>query len=308
MNPVNKRVRPGYGIAGWFTTSFAAAMGTGVIAAMYFHIFPVYFLAVNIPFTILLPFILGGGILFLIIAMVGIQPQWLVDTLDFLCAILQRITLGVSSLPGSAVDGIYISSWRLAIFLLAMTAVAVMLYFPRRKTIAAAIACSLFAIIFSVLTPATVIDNSIYFPRFKRHAVVMIPRKPVLNVYTTAHTPDISELRHNISRRYGNFMVSRGIDSINITSVHNSILSVGNNDIVFSDRIPIIKECDRNFMLILTRGFKAEFINDSVAMPDTVYLSPCLNYKVAEKVKDALQSRGHTVVSLGNTGVVLDCD
>ncbi|MDE6484497.1 MAG: competence protein ComEC family protein [Duncaniella sp.] len=305
LNPVNKRVRPGYQIAGWFTTSFAAAMGTGVIAAMYFHVFPVYFLAVNIPFTVFLPFILGGGIIFLLLLIAGIQPQWLVDTLDFMCSLLGRITTWVSSLPGSSIDNIYISPFRLAFFLFAIAAIAVMLYFPGRKTVATAIVCSLSVIVFSVFSPATVDDDSIYFPRFKRYTVVLIPQKPVLKVYTTASTPDIAELHDNIGRRYETFMVSRGLDSINITPVHNRILSIGGRDIIFSDRMLPVDASDRKQMLILTRGFSPIYLNDSVSMPDTVYLSPCLNQKIADRLKDSLQSHGHKAVSLKNTNLVI---
>lgn len=302
LNPVNKRNRPTYQIVSWLTTTFAAATGTGVIAAVYFHVFPVYFLAVNIPFTILLPFILGGGVLFLVLTWCGLQPQWLVDTLDFLCHILSKITDIVAGLPGSSIDSIYIAPSRLIIFLLVMSVIAVMLYFPGRKTIAAAITATLTAIIFTIFTPSIVADDAVYVPRFHRYAVVMVPRRPVLDVYTTAFTSDLPELEENIKRKYADFMVSRGIDSVKITQVRNATLSTAKRDIVFTDRLPAIS-ASNNPVTIITRGFRTECINDSTEIPDTVFISPCLNSKIADRVIETLSARGCIAIPLKSNGL-----
>ena len=302
LNPVSKRNRPWYQIAGWITTTFAAAMGTGVISSVYFHVFPIYFLIVNIPFTIMLPFILGGGILFAVLSVFGCQPHWLTGILDFMCGILSRITGFVSHLPGAYIDNIFVSADRLIVFSVAMCAIAAMLYFPGRKTVTVAVSLTLAVIVYATFIPATVEDTSIYIPRYRRYSVVLIPRRPVIHVYTSALKADIPELTETVRRRYGNYMLSRGIDSISVARVSDEVVSVGKTNLIFSKSIPLTLPDGRN-LLILTRGFRPEAIADTTVLPDTVYISPCMNQKIANRAKDSLEAHGYMVVDLKKTKV-----
>lgn len=302
--PFSRKQRLPYLIAGWFATSFSAAMGTGVIAAVYFHVFPVYFLAVNIPFTFLLPLTIGGGVVFLLLGYMGFQPAWLIAVLDFLCEFLEDITAWVATLPGSYIDGIFISPARLILFLLAMAAVAVLLYYPGRKTLFLSASAVAIVVIYSMLTPAFTYDSNIYFPRYKRYSVVLVPQRPVMKVFTTATLADLPELNDIIDRRYFHYMNSRGIDSVEIIQVHNSIVNINAQSIVFTDTIP--EPGDRvNSVVILTRGFQAHYISDSSALPDTVYISPCMNDRIAGKVIAALTERGIKALNLKETGMVI---
>ncbi len=288
LNPVNKRNRPLYTIVAWFTTSFAAAMGTGIVSAGYFHQFPVYFLIANIPFTLLLPFTLGGGILFLISGALGLHFRWLDLTLDFLCVILERIADAVSSLPGAAIDGLYVSPCMFAVFLTGMAAVAFMLHTEGRRSIAVAASVTIIAVVISAFVPVTVKDSGVYFPRHKRYCIMMVSSPPILEVFTTAYISDFSELEELVRRKYFQFMTSRGIDSINISRVNNSVVTVDGRKYVFAGDAPALNYKEGT-ELILTRGFTPDMITPSLDLPSRVLISPCINSGTARKISSRLE-------------------
>ena len=46
----------------WLCVCVSAVVGTGALAAWYFHSLPLYFILANIPVGIVLPFFIGGGV------------------------------------------------------------------------------------------------------------------------------------------------------------------------------------------------------------------------------------------------------
>ena len=97
-------------------------------------------------------------------------------------------------------------------------------------------------------------------------------------------------------------MLSRGIDSISVARVSDEVVSVGKTNLIFSKSIPLTLPDGRN-LLILTRGFRPEAIADTTVLPDTVYISPCMNQKIANRTKDSLEAHGCMVVDLKKTKV-----
>ena len=73
MNPISPRHKIAYHFTSLITVSISAMIGTGLISAYYFHTFPVYFLLSNIIVLLILPFVLGGGILLTLLLAFGID-------------------------------------------------------------------------------------------------------------------------------------------------------------------------------------------------------------------------------------------
>ncbi|MDE5786027.1 MAG: hypothetical protein K2H98_05780, partial [Duncaniella sp.] len=93
-------------------------------------------------------------------------------------------------------------------------------------------------------------------------------------------------------------------DSVDVIHVRNSTVRIGGLSITFTDTVPD-SYCPIDNLLILTRGFRSHYITDSTVLPDTVYISPCLNDKIAGKVITKLTERGVVAVNLKEKGLVI---
>ena len=113
--PFNSEIKPSSNfikrnINNIISVSFAAIIGTGLLSAYYFHLFPIYGIVSNIPIAVILPVLLSAGILQLLFSIMGIDFIPLVHFIDFLCNALYNIAKFFSSLPYSSIHGLYFSS------------------------------------------------------------------------------------------------------------------------------------------------------------------------------------------------------
>ncbi len=83
---------------GWrlFTVSVAAQVGILPISLFYFHQFPSLFILSNLVIIPFLSIILLGGIIVMLLAVIGILPQFLADAYGFIISLMNRFISWVS--------------------------------------------------------------------------------------------------------------------------------------------------------------------------------------------------------------------
>lgn len=134
--------------AGWLIAavgvSVAAMAGSGAIAAWHFHTFPLMFVLANLPVALLLPWLLGGGVLLCLLLWSGADAQWLCWILNRLYDAVAWIADVASSVRGAQLRGLWFSAWCLLPYFAALLAVVFALW--RRNAKAWGVAAVLIAV------------------------------------------------------------------------------------------------------------------------------------------------------------------
>ena len=124
------------------SVSLAAQLATFPLSVLYFHQFPVYFVASNLLVIPAVPFILGLGFLSLFTAFIPIVSSVVSFVLEQLVLLMNYVVVFIESLPFSIVSGIHHNvghTW-----LLYGTIIALILLFGQRKFKFAVLACCCF--------------------------------------------------------------------------------------------------------------------------------------------------------------------
>lgn len=97
----------------------SAMLGTGLISAYYFHIFPMFFLLANVVVGIFIGPVVGLGFVLMILSMMGFQPEWLGSIENFLYLMMQG---GVNLIGewGGALTVKYFTAWAFVPYALAI--------------------------------------------------------------------------------------------------------------------------------------------------------------------------------------------
>lgn len=86
--------------------SIAALIGTGLLSIYYFNKFPVYSVLANIPALILLPVLIGSGLLIILGGFIGLQIGFIEHIADWCHNLLYRSCIFFDSLPYSTINDI----------------------------------------------------------------------------------------------------------------------------------------------------------------------------------------------------------
>lgn len=117
-----------------FCVSAAAQIGTLPLTVYYFHELPLLSLPTNLIIIPLLPFVLGGGILVLILNYFEIPATFLVNGLDQILIYIEHLTKIISTLNFSSIKNIWIES-HYVLFLFVTVFTLVWSYRSRRSDI-----------------------------------------------------------------------------------------------------------------------------------------------------------------------------
>ncbi len=85
------RKRISYFIANMMFLPLAAMLGTGLLGAYYFHLFPWSFVLGNLVMSLAFPVILGGGFALMLITMAGLRCAWLGLLLDWTLSAVDHV-------------------------------------------------------------------------------------------------------------------------------------------------------------------------------------------------------------------------
>ena len=215
---VSRRHRFAYTAASYIAVCVSAVMGTAVVSAFYFHTMPLYFLLPNIVSALLLPFVIGAGVVLTVIEAAGFDPVWLCDLISVLCRALSATASFVARLPGSAIEGVYFPAWTAVAY--SATLISLYAWMERKNLFYATLFCIMGAatIAITAFNPAPDRIPTLYAARTTYRTDLVIDNGGrVLNIITTARG-EPNAVKHRAMSRYRDFMQKRDIDSINVVT------------------------------------------------------------------------------------------
>lgn len=277
----------------------SATIGTSVIVMFHFHEFPVYFLVTNIPVALLLPFFTSGGILLLALHYTtGIEPQWLITSINCVYDIINSIAAFAAEAPCASISGIYFSCWAAIPALSAIASLYCWAALKRRFWGYISLVSIIAATTAMLLTNPYYPENEYYITRNSSRTDIIIKRGRQLQLVTTAHPHDINDVLAQCRFKYRDYMGKRHIDSLELLE-SCPIISIG------ADRWAIISDSKRRDYklktdyILVCRGFNGDVIMEAKrSRCDTVVLSRDLHRRRHDRYMRELIGNRVPVISL----------
>lgn len=217
LNPFQRRSRLLYTLAAYPAATLAAMLGTVALSVYYFNVLPLYFLPANFIGSLLLPLILGLGVLFLLLDACGLTIRLLADAVSGLVDVFYGSATWLSQLPASFRADVYVTPLMLLCWLAVIIPLGLWLYRRRPVFAAATAVTALFALSVSAFADAPG-DIEAYIPESRSHTSLLVRENSTLHVVTTLPAHRHPELRETFDRRYRRYMLSRQIVSLVIES------------------------------------------------------------------------------------------
>ncbi|MDE6403839.1 MAG: ComEC/Rec2 family competence protein, partial [Muribaculaceae bacterium] len=244
--------------------TLAATCGTMLLAAYYFHIVPVWFLAVNLPFAFLLPVFMVGCLVWLALAAIGLPSGILDSCLNGIADLMYGIAGHTSSLPDAAVDNVYLPLWALFAGYLGIILVIVGCRCrPRWPWLSGGVVCLLSLALSGWIDRPS--GDTLFIARSQSSTDVVYTRDGRGHVVSSARPHELPDLLVTITSRYADFLGRRGITDI---VPDNPSPSTGNLALSFGPyRLAVVNSgtlpCDtvtRFDYLIVCRGFTGDIV------------------------------------------------
>lgn len=313
LNPINERKRLLYNLFSLITVSISAMIGTGIIAALYFHNFPIYFIFANIISSIILPIIIAGGIIAIIASMCGIELIWMCNIIDNLYIILDWITSYITSLPGASLDSIYFNGWLLLPYFAIIACLYAAIRLKRVIWYIITMALIVFSITISYISRPKFPSIEYYIPRNTYYTNIVICDSSSLYLISTTHGGDSIDAIDKCYKKYEDYMGWRNIDSIivvpqkftskNITR-NGSLIRI-NTDIIaiVSDKTDLVSYKIKPKYALVCKGYNGEIEDISNTIkPDTILLSKDLHKKRISRYINSCKVNNIPYVSLRENG------
>lgn len=304
LNPISPRHRILYAFTGYLCVSLAAVLGTAMISCIYFHTFPLYFLLANIVTSLLLPWLVGAGVILLIIEWCGFDPGWLCTSIDFLYCLIAKTAGATASLPGSTINNIYIPAWTLIPYTCIIATIK--LWITTRKIIFGTVTALLTLVTAIGITSAPSPSNTpaIYLTRTTYHTnLLAYDGDTTLYMITTAQRPDKEPNLYFATRRYADFMGKRSINHISDAgdALHTNMMDWNRPWLRYGHRFYAVISNDTLLTrtkkhvdyALICRGFRGNMTNvANVLHPDSIILSYDLHPKRTTRYKIECDSLG----------------
>ncbi len=291
LNPFGYRHPVLRAMAGCVTVSVAAMLGTGMVSAFHFHIFPSYFMVTNIAVSLLLPLILGSGMLLLALDAVGCTAAWLGSIVDTFYGMMMDIAGYIATLPGSSFSGLWIPQWVMAMYFVLLLLFALWLYGRRVVMLCAMAVVTLFIVLWSFIPVPDNNATEVYITRSSTETTMLVRDRDTLLSFTTARPALHGEVMERSLRKYSSYMLRRVIPDIvplEDGAMHGqvrrqgSLVSVSGATFLFlASGIPqshTLPASARITYAVVCRGFTADVRKlASGIRPDTILLSADLD-------------------------------
>lgn len=309
LNPFDRRNQPRlHYITQIFTVSISAMLGAGILAAFYFHLFPLYFILSAVVSSLILPVLLGGGIIAAILSGFGITSGALSLTLDALYDTVICASRLIASLPGSSIDNLYIDPLTVICWFGALATVYFAVATSRFK-IASFVATGWIATAVAVtaITTPDYPDEEVYFSRRHQATSVIVKSGTRMWLITSAvNIADRKDIIAEMNERYSDYMRRRGIDSISpapdsfatesITRRGPLLTICGKTYAMVSDENACATDVDR---AVICRGFRGDIVSFALRnRVGEVLLGNDLNLRRHDRYQRELEEAGITVRSL----------
>ncbi len=314
INPFNRRYHPFiYYVASIASVSLAATIGTGLIAAYYFHIFPTYFIFSNIVVTMLLPILMCFSIiLIMLIHFFDFSSVILCKFIDTIYNYIEMTASYCNLLPFNIIQNIYISPWLFIPIFASIISFALLLYLKRKVYLISTFLLVAFTISIHYITKPTYNNIEYFIPQETEHTSIIIRDKNNIFISTTAEPKIHVQLTDKYKFVFRDYFATREIDSIsvilpdfnskniqqykNYTIIGNDIFYIVAENILLYDKSLKVK------YLLICKGFSDDIVTlYNTIKPDTVLLSNDLHIKRHNKYVDSCKTHNISFISLRDT-------
>lgn len=320
LNPVKTPRSSFYGLGAAVAISVAAILATGIVSAYYFNIFPVYFLPVNLPVALLLPPLLGGGLVLIAFKAVGIDLPWLCSIVDSLHSAIDTIAKTVGGLPGATLQNVWIEPREIAIYYLVLLSGVTGLYYKRRLLTAASLTLALIAVAGHFLLRPSFPVSELYLTSTSTETSMLLREGEEMRLYSTLKDSRLGELLGRDSVIYSRYMLRRGVRTFTRLSAEESIFPARRSEdyIIAHDRAfqfvngPEVRSgvySRSPDYLVVCRGFRGDIVSLARKIsPDTVILGGDLNRRRHDRYLRELITESIPVRSLRDSCFILTRD
>lgn len=304
--PSNLRRRPVL----WFLLNLivvpvSAMLGTGIISAFYFNVFPLLFIVSNIITGILFPFIIGGGIFLAIFTACGVKFSLLGWIIDGLHSLMQCSLTTLGHIEGSTLRNVYFSAWVILPYSVAMIFLAISLRYRKRTPWIMTGAMTILTIIIAIITKERVPLAEMYIPSSLKPTTVIMRSADKAWIYTTQKGQISQELLEEANTRYRRFLLSRGceetfdlttdsLDHITFKVRNSMIAAIDKTIAVVGEHMPDVTSGNIHIdYALICDGFKASasHVFDTLH-PDTLLLGtelhPSLRARLIRQCGDSI--------------------
>lgn len=313
LNPINPRRRVLFTIFSLITVSVSAMLGTGIVAAFYFHNFPVYFLIANVASSYLLPVIIAGGALAIAFSYLGIDVHLLCYLIDFLYTLIDSLTTFITTLPGAKIDNIYFNGWLQLPYFATIVGIYASIVYRRLVWYIITGALIVFGVVILTITRPQYPITEYYIPRNTYYTNIIVRDTTALYVISTAHGGDSIDAYNKCIKQYQDYMGWRNVDTTVYVPAkfeskrlicNNGIVAVGNDVLIVVDDDSDVSSYNiKPQYAIVCRGFKGNIYDVyNTLKPDTIILSRDLHKKRMARYIDSCEIHNIPYLSLREKG------
>jgi len=310
INPVGYRHKMVRNLLAYPAATLAAMLATGVVSAFYFNIFPLYFIPANFVASLLLPPVLVCGAVYVMVASAGFCPVYLGRFIDMLVDALVVTADTISRFPGAVVTNVHVPPLSVAVWMIALVALASFLYRKRIAYAVAAILLAAFAVLYPFIVPLPNRGCEAYIVKSDRHTSMLIRECDRFHIMSTAPSHELAWIIDGYNDKYRKYMLKRGVDSISTLSdpYVSPYIKRRDNRIVIGDRsfafiyadtdvrAPLVSRTD---YAVVCAGFRGDIIELAGRMKaDTIILSSDLNKRRHDRYERELRAARIPVISL----------
>ena len=213
LNPVRDYSSPWRWPAECAAVTLAAVISTGIISAYYFNVFPIYFIVANFPVALLLPPLLGGGLLLTGLTAIGVQCAPLASIVSGLHSIIHSSARAISSFPAAIVRDVSVEPWEVVIYFAVCILVVAGVALHRRFPVYAGAICGLTSIGAHYLFPPVFPSSELFITRSRTETTMVIREGEHMRTFTTARAALAPDVMSRDSVRYHRYMLRRRVSS-----------------------------------------------------------------------------------------------
>lgn len=282
-----RRNPPLWHAANLIVIPIAAMLGTGIISAFYFNIFPLLFLAVNIVTGILFPFILGGGLILAAFTYIGINFMALGHIVDLLYRLMQWSITSISSVEGSSFRDVYFSAWIILPYTFTLLFLAAALRYKKKAILTMTGVMAVSTLATALIAKENPPLAELYIPTSLKPTGVIMRAGNKAWLFTGQKGFAADNLLEDANVRYRRYLLSRGCgesfipitDTLDHTTfkTHDSMIAAIDKTIaIVGERMPCISGGNIHVdYALICDGYKGSVDHVLTLLnPDTLLLAP----------------------------------
>ncbi len=263
-----------------FTVS--ASLGTMLLAAYYFHQVPLAFLFTNLPVSVLLPFILTGGIVILLLSLCGLSWGFFDGIVDFICRVVFGFIDWVSGLPGVSVTDLWLPAWSVWAGYAAIAVLVAALCYRRYTLAVSGVSLAVMTVSLVSLSVGVADDDVLFVGRNGGATNIIYTHGCRAYMVTSAPAVFCRREAERSMIRYSDFMMEHGVDSIHSLNgsspCMNTLVTFASKRIAMINSDILPANTDSVDYMIVCRGFHGDILDlIDVMACDTVLLGTDLN-------------------------------